>query len=174
MVRLDLECLVQQVPDRQPLQHQDRALLVGDVVGQLDQFFPGNVALAGVAAEIEIIGDAVAGVKIGHAGPNCDNLAGGFVAGDERQPRRLVEAGAVIDVDEIQADGMLADVHLAGSRRGHIHGLVNQGFRAPYLVHAHGLGHRQFLPRHSLAAEAKAIEAGVVNSTTCRPRQPIS
>src|ERR1700737_4331934 len=35
MVRLDLECLVQEVPDRQPLQHQDGALLAGEVVRQL-------------------------------------------------------------------------------------------------------------------------------------------
>jgi len=36
---------------------------------------------------------------------------------------------------------MLADTNLTGSRRGHIHGLINQGFRTPYLVHAHGLYH---------------------------------
>ena len=113
MVRLDLEGLVQQVPDRQPLQHQHRALLVGDMVGQLDQFVRRDVPLAGIAAEIEIIGDAVAGMKIGHAGPDRQNLAGGFIAGDERQSRRLVEAGAIIHVDEVQADGMLADANLA-------------------------------------------------------------
>ena len=141
MSGLDLEGLVQQIPDRQPLQHQHGALLVGDVVGQLDQLVPGNVALGGIAAEIEIVGDAVAGMKIGDAGPDRHNLAGGFIAGDERQPRRLVEAGAVIDVDEVQADGMLADANLAGSGRRHVDGFVNQGFRTTHLVHAHGLGH---------------------------------
>ena len=126
----------------------------------------------GIAAEIEIIGDAVAGMKIGHAGPDRQNLAGGFVAGDERQSRRLVEAGAVIHVDEIQADGVLADANLAGSRRGHVHVLINQGFRAPHLVHAHGLGHFGL----SLNAfvifpciKAKAIEATLSTrpTTTC-------
>ena len=67
MVRLDLEGLVQQVPHRQPLQHQDRALLIGDMVGQFDQFLRRDIPFAGIAAEIEIIGDAVAGMKIGHA-----------------------------------------------------------------------------------------------------------
>ena len=45
MVRLDLEGLVQQIPDRQALEHQHGALLVGDVVGQLDELVRGNVAL---------------------------------------------------------------------------------------------------------------------------------
>src|SRR5207302_4213308 len=38
-VLLDFECFVQEVPDRQPLQHQNRTLLVGDVVGQLYELF---------------------------------------------------------------------------------------------------------------------------------------
>src|SRR6185312_13865497 len=42
MMRLDLEGLVQQVPDCEPLEHQHRALLVGDVVWQLDELLPGN------------------------------------------------------------------------------------------------------------------------------------
>ena len=36
---------------------------------------------------------------------------------------------------------MLADTNLAGCRRGHVHGLINQSFRTPHLVHAHGLDH---------------------------------
>ena len=56
-------------------------------------------------------------MKIGDAGTDRDHFAGGFVAGDEWQAGRLVEAGAVIDVDEIEADGMLADADLAGSGR---------------------------------------------------------
>ena len=141
MAGFDLEGLVQEVPDRQPLEHQDGALLVGDVVGQLDQLVGRDHPLAGIAAEREIIGDAVAGVKIGDARADGHDLAGGLVAGDERQPRRLVEAGAEVDVDEIQADGMLTDADLARSRRRHVHVLIHQGFRTPHLVHAHGLGH---------------------------------
>ena len=121
---------------RQPLEHQDGALLVGDVVGQLDQLVGRDHPFAGVAAEREI-GDAVAGVKIGDARADGHDLAGGFVAGDERQPRRLVEAGAEIDVDEIHADGMLADADSpgpgAGTSTSHTPGLPD-----PHLVHAHG------------------------------------
>jgi hypothetical protein len=88
--------------------------------GSLTSFSQGNVALGGVGAEIVIIGDAVAGMKIGHAGPDRHHLAGGFIAGDERQSRRLVEPGAVVDVDEVEADGMLADTDLAGSGGRHL------------------------------------------------------
>ena len=166
MPRLDLERLVQEIPDRQPLQHQHGALLVGDMVGQLDQFLPGNVAFRGIGAEIVIIGDAIAGMKIGHAGPDRHHLAGGFVAGDERQSRRLVEAGAIVHVDEIEADGMLADAHLAGSRRRHVHRLIDQRFRAPHLVHAHGLGHfgLSLDIRACLAIPSESHRGQVVNS----------
>ena len=68
MMRLDLEGLVQQVPDRQPLQHQHRALLIGDVVGQLDELLPGDVALGRIGAEVVVVGHAVAGMEIRHAG----------------------------------------------------------------------------------------------------------
>jgi hypothetical protein len=40
------------------------------VIGQFDELLPGDVALGGIGAEIVIIGDAVAGVEIGHAGPD--------------------------------------------------------------------------------------------------------
>ena len=105
-------------------------------------------------------------------GPTAHDLAGGFVAGDERQPRRLVEAGAEIDVDEIQADGVLADANLAGSRRRHIHVLIHQGFRTPYLVHAHGLGHDSFSLGICLQAprSEEAIEAAL---STRRPKPAI-
>ena len=134
--------------------------------GSLTSLSAGNDALGGVAAEIEVIGDAIAGMEIGDAGSDRDHFARGFVAGDERQARRLVEAGAEIDVDEVEADGVLADADLARSGRRHLDVLINQRFRAPYLVHAHGLGHDD----GSLAfrcGQAKAI--GAVLSTRWRP-----
>ena len=141
MVRLDLERLVQKVPDRESFQHQDRALFVSDVIRQLDQPFPGDVALAGIGAEIGIVGDAVARMKIGHARSDRQHLAGRFVAGDEWKGRRLVEAGAVIDVNEIQPHGSLADAYLACFRCGHVDVFVDQGLWAPNLVHPHSLRH---------------------------------
>src|SRR5271170_2846866 len=80
---------------------------------------------------------------MGHAGADRQNLAGGFIARDERQFRGFVESGAIIDIDEVETDRMLADTHLAGTWCGHIHGLVDQRLRAPYFVHAHSLSHIQ-------------------------------
>ena len=111
------------------------------MVGQFDELFPRDVALTGVGAKIVVIGDAVAWVEIGDARPDRDDFAGRFIAGDERQPRRLVQTGAVIDVDEIQADSVLADTDFARSRRRQIDSFVDQGFRTSHLVHAHSLDH---------------------------------
>ena len=144
MMRLDFECLVQEVPDRQALQHQDRALLVGNVVGQLDYFLRRDVPFSRVTAEVEIIGNAVAGMKISHARSDRYYLARRFITGDEWQAGRLVESGAIIHVDEVETHGMLADANLAGPRRGHLDGFINQGFGPPYLVHPYGLGHIRF------------------------------
>src|ERR1700746_2777385 len=73
--------------------------------------------------------------------PDCNALAPRLVAGDEWKLRRLVESGAKIDIDEVQPDRVLADAHLARSRRRHIDALIDQGFRTPDLVHADGFGH---------------------------------
>src|SRR4029077_2978953 len=115
-------------------------------------------------AEIEIIGDAIAGVKIGDTGSYRDNFARSFIAGNERQAWRLVETGAEIDVDEVEAYGMLADSNLARRGSCDVDVLVYQGFRTPHLVHPHGFGHDSL----SLATffmhsprDPKAIEAAL-------------
>ena len=69
MMWLDLERLVEQIPDRQSLEHQDRALLVCDVVRQLDELFLGNVALRRIAPEGEVVSDAITGIKLVTPGP---------------------------------------------------------------------------------------------------------
>src|SRR6516165_4806398 len=130
MMMLDPEGLVQEIPDGETLQHQYGALFISDVVGQLDQLLPGDVALGRIGTEVVVVGDAIAGVEMRHAGAYRDYLAGRFVAGDERQPGRLVEAGAIVDIDEIQPDGVLADADLAGPRQGQIDGFVDQRLRA--------------------------------------------
>src|SRR4029079_1062068 len=118
--------------------------------------------------------DAVAGVEIGDARAHGHDLPGRLVACDERQPRRLVEAGAEVDGDEIHADGMLADADLARSRRRHVHVLIHQGIRTPYLVHPHGLGHDSLslgsCLRRSTWMRTKAIAAAL---STHRVKPPI-
>jgi hypothetical protein len=80
-------------------------------------------------------------MEAGHARANLDHVAGGFIAGDKGERRRLVEAGAEIHVDEIDAARPLADANLALARRGHLHLLIGQNLGTTGLMHAHGLGH---------------------------------
>ena len=143
---LDLEGLVQQVVHGQALQHQHGGLLVGDHVRQLHQPVGRHDAFAGIAAEPERVGDAVAGMKAGHARTDVDDIARGFVAGDERQRRRLVEAGAEVGVDEVQAAGALADVHLALAGCGNLDVLIGEDLRPSRLMHPYRLGHLAQLP----------------------------
>src|SRR5258708_8130699 len=99
-------------------------------------------------------------MEIGNAGTDRENFTGRLIAGDEWHRRRLVQAGAVVNVDEVQADGMLPNPDLSGSGRRHFHGLKDHGFRSANLMHAHGLGHRRFSPK-LLLNQAKAIEAAL-------------
>jgi len=75
-------------------------------------------ALGRIGAEVVIIGNAIAGMEMGDSRPDRDDLAGRLIAGYERQPRRLVEPVAEIDVDEVEPDGVLADADLARSGAG--------------------------------------------------------
>ena len=51
---------------------------------------------------------------MGHAGADRLDHAGALHA--QRQRQRIgVQAGALVDVDEVDADGMVADAHLAGA-----------------------------------------------------------
>src|SRR5690348_2174276 len=135
MMRLDLESFVQKVPGGQSLEHQHRALLKGDVVWKFDELVPGHVALARVTAEVVVIGDAVSRVKMCYARADCCHFTRGFVASDERQAERIVKPCAIIDIDEIQSDRMLADAYLARSRRRHVGRLVDQSIRSARLIY---------------------------------------
>jgi len=90
----------------------------------------------------------------------------GLVADDERQPWSLVESGSEIHIDEVEADRMLADTHLALARRRHIDGFIDQSFGPPHLVHTHGLGHRgsSFVIPGMLLGWSESHRGPVVNS----------
>ena len=104
----DLVGLAQQVAHRHALQHHGGAGLVVDAVGQLDEPVGGHHPLLGVAAHGARIGAAVADLEVGHAGAHGHDLAGSLRAGHERR-RHLVEARALIDVDVVDAHGMLLE-----------------------------------------------------------------
>ena len=59
----------------------------------------------------------------------------------ENRGARLSDEGFCTLVERAKTDGVLADAYLAGAGRGHVDVFVDKGLRAPYLVHAHGLGH---------------------------------
>ena len=149
MSRPDREGLVQQIERRQSLEHQDGCLLVSDEIRQFHQSVRRCIALGGIGAKVEIIGDAVARMKAGDAGPHSDNLAGAFMTNDERQRRSLVETGPKIAVDEVQTDGMIANPHLAGTRLGKLDILVRQHLRPAELVNPYRLGHHVSCPQDS-------------------------
>ena len=76
--------------------------------------------------------------------PDFDHLAGSFAARNQRQAvRRRVEAAAVIDVEEIEADRRVADQHLAGAGPAGIVVLIGQRFRTAVGVDLDGFGHGQ-------------------------------
>ena len=108
----------QQVLGGEALHHDRRALLEGQRVGQLHQLTGGNVARFGVSPQRPArVGDPVARGEFGDALAHRLDDAGSLLAEAGRQ-RHRVEPGAMIGVDEIDADRQVADLHLAGSRRG--------------------------------------------------------
>jgi hypothetical protein len=76
-----------------------------------------------------------------HAVAHRFDDTGAFHAQAQRQ-RVLVQAGALVDVDEVQADGVVADADLA--RAGLAHGQVDELhlLGAAVLADLDGLGHR--------------------------------
>jgi hypothetical protein len=87
-------------------------LFVADVVRQPDQPVGGDQSLLGIAANRPGIGDALADLPTSYIRANGFDDAGSF--GTRREGQRLrVEAGPVIDVDEVQARRGLADADFA-------------------------------------------------------------
>ena len=86
---------------------------------------------------------AVSLAETGNAGADRDHVAGRFAARHERRLGDRIEPGAVIDVDEIQADGAVPHAHLARSRRRKVELLVGEHLRSTRLVNANALDHAQ-------------------------------
>ena len=131
----------QQVLGGQALEHHGGASLEADGVGELADVFGGHhthfaVAAGGVAG----IRGAVAGLQVGDAGADGLNDAGAFHAQGQRHGEG-VQASALVNVNEVQADRVVADADLAGAGVAHGHVHEFELFRAAGLVDADGLGH---------------------------------
>ena len=124
------------------MQQHGRALadLVVDLVRQLDQPVGGHHPLLGVAAGRPGVGTAVTDLEVRHAGPYGHDLARSFRAGHEGE-RHLVEPGALIDVDVVDAHTMLLEPHLAGTGRRNLHAVPLHDLGAACLVDADGVDH---------------------------------
>src|SRR5262249_13643040 len=86
------------------------------------------------------IGDAIARLQVGHAWTDLLDHAGGLAAEPARQLYRI-EAGAVIDVDEVQSDGGGPDTRLARTRLAEADFFPNQHLRPARLVEADSVRH---------------------------------
>ncbi len=140
VARHHLVGLPQQVLGGQALEHHHGADLVGDRFGQVDEEAGGDVALLRIGAERRPVGDPVPHGEFRDFGSHRDDVARGLVAEDEGQ-RVRVDALALIDVDEVEADGTLPDPDLAGGGRGEVEVLDRQDLRSAELVNPNRPGH---------------------------------
>src|ERR1700678_1599148 len=134
---LDLEGATNEILHRHALEHHGRGLLVADVGRKLDRAVGRHQAFFGVAGGSIDVGDTVATLEFAHAGADFDDFAGGLIAGDERQAAGCrIEAHAEVNVDEIDAAGVLLDPKLAGPGRRDVDLFVRQNLGAADFVDA--------------------------------------
>ena len=130
--------LFQQHPGCHPLQKDGGGLLVTDGRGQRHDAGGGASIVRRVGAAAGI-GDPVAGPDMADALADLLDDACTFRARNEGQ-RHLVEAGAVIGVDEVHAHRCLPHEHLAGTGRARGKVFHGENFGPAGLMHANGIG----------------------------------
>ena len=118
IARLHRIAVIQQIGDGQPLQHDRRRDLGRNAVGKFHHQIGVDGAVRGIGPVRQGIADTVADRDMAHALADGGDDAGPFAAEDQV----LVDgpgigAGADIDIDEIDADGLMLDDHLARGRR---------------------------------------------------------
>ena len=131
-----------QILGGQALQHHRRGLVGGDVVGQLDQAVGGDETPGGISAEDGRVSDPVAGLNVTDAVADGFDRSGRFHAEGHRHGRDRVETPAVIDVDEIEADGRLVQQRFTRAGGADLDVLVSEHLGPAGFVNADRLGHR--------------------------------
>ncbi|HEY6718818.1 MAG TPA: hypothetical protein VI232_20935 [Reyranella sp.] len=126
--------MVDEILRRHALQHDGRGLLVAHALGHMHELLDAHEALLAVGAQHAAIGDPVALLEALHLGSDRDDHAGSLAAHCVGHLRRI-EAGAGIDVDEVEADRGVLDLHLAGAGRTDLDVLELHLLRAAILVH---------------------------------------
>jgi len=129
---------LQQVLRRQALEHHGRAGLEVDRVGQPAHGLRRHHAHLAIAARRHAgVGHTVAHGQVRHAGAHGLDHARALHADAGRHLQR-VQAGAVVDVDEVQPDGAVAYAHLPGAGLAHVHLGQFQYFGAAVLADLNG------------------------------------
>src|SRR5574343_973987 len=90
------------------------------------------------------ISHTLADLDLADAFANRLDHTGAFQANARGQGQRI-EAGAVIGIDVVEADGVVAYRRFAGSRGGQIDRFPAQNLGAAGLMNADGVGHRSLL-----------------------------
>jgi hypothetical protein len=103
-----------QVMHGEALQEHRGGLLLADALGQLDHALGGREAHLAVGPGQAGVADAVALLQALDARADGIDHAGRLVARHARQLHG-VEPGALVDVDEVDADGGVPQAHLAGA-----------------------------------------------------------
>ena len=132
---------LEQVLRGEALEHHGRAGVEVDRIGQLAHALGRHHAQLAIAAgRLAGVGGAVAGLQVRDARAHGLDDAGRFHA-QRRGHLQRVQAGAVVDVDEVQADRLVADADFAGARLAHLHVDDLQLFRTAGLGDLYGFAH---------------------------------
>jgi hypothetical protein len=101
----------------QSLEHRRGGEPVTDPIRDRDEPVRRQDALLRIRARLRgHVRDAVAGLDVAHARPDGLDDAGALASYAGRQHADRVKTRTVVDIEEIQTDGGLADQHLAASR----------------------------------------------------------
>ena len=134
----DPEGAAQKILRGHALQHAGGRHFIADIGGQLDQLFGGHIVGFGVGADgAGAIADAIARLVAGDALAHRFHDTGGFRPQTRRHGQRIKSA-AMVDINEIDADGGVMHAHLAGAGRGQVKILVFQDFGAAGFFDAYG------------------------------------
>ncbi len=122
------------------LEQHRRGLLVADALRDLHHALGGHQARFAVGARQPGVADAIAFLEALHPGTDGVDHARGLVAGGAGQLHRI-EARALVDVDEIDADRGVPDANLPLAGLADLHVVDLQHLGPALLVIPHCLRH---------------------------------
>jgi hypothetical protein len=138
----DRQRALQEVLHRQALQHHARRGVEGNAVGQLaDRLGRHHPHFAVRARHVARIGRAVTDFQVRDALAHRLDHTGAFHAQGQGQ-RVGVQTRALIDIDEVQPAGVVADPDFAGARRADLEVYHLHRFGAAVLLDLDCLAHR--------------------------------